>query len=309
MHAKATFAIGLAVAAAVVAPALAQERPGPLTLIVHPLKGGAYWIEGGRANTGFIVGDKGVVVFDAQMTADGVRQELSDIAKVTSKPVDAIIISHADPDHVGGVPYYPAGIPIIAHENTRSEIVVSAADPNGGPMMGSVYKALLKFLPTHTIGATEPAVIDGVRMTLMYVAPAHTSGDIFVYLPVQKIVFAGDIITTNTGRFPVIHLGGSSLGWIAAMKALLALDADIYVPGHGAIETKPMLRVRLADAEQRREQIKAMVNANKTLPEVEQALPDAGDGPMFRTFTQTTYDELTRGYPPASPPWNNLVKR
>ena len=80
-------------------------------------------------------------------------------------------------------------------------------------------------------------VLNGVRMVLMYVAPAHTSGDLFVYLPDQKIVFAGDIHLTNSGRFPVIKIGGSSLGWIASMKAMLALDADTYVPGHGPIET------------------------------------------------------------------------
>ena len=52
-----------------------------------------------------------------------------------------------------------------------------------------------------------------------------------------------------------------------------------------------------------------MVNAGKTLAEVEQALPETPDSPMFPTFTQTTYGELAKGYPPASPPWSNVIRR
>jgi glyoxylase-like metal-dependent hydrolase (beta-lactamase superfamily II) len=290
-------------------PALAQERPGPLILTVHPLRGGVYWVEGGRSNTAFIVGDKGVVAFDAQMTAAAARQELAEIAKITPKPVDTILISHADPDHIGGLPGFKAGIPIIATENARSEMVVSAHDPHIPPVYVGLYQTLLNYLPTRTIGASESVVLDGVPMELMYIAPAHTSGDMPVYLPKQKIVLAGDIITTNIGKYPVNHLGGSSLGWITAMKALLALDADTYVPGHGPIESKAMLRVRLHDAELRRAQIKTMVDDHKTLAEIEQAYPEPGASPMFKDFTETVYDELTEGYPPAAPPWNNIVHR
>ena len=89
-----------------------------------------------------------------------------------------------------------------------------------------------------------------------------------------------------------------------------SLDADTYVSGHGPIESKTMLQARVRDAMQRRDQVKAMVNQNKTLAEVEQSLPDPGVGTMpFATFTQTVYAELTNGYPPATPPWRNRIKK
>ena len=143
----------------------------------------------------------------------------------------------------------------------------------------------------------------------MHVAPAHTSGDLIVYLPAQKIVFGGDIILTNTGRFPVIHFGGSSLGWIESMKAILALDADSYVSGHGPMFTKAQRQAQLRDVEQRRADVKALVDQKKSMAEVEQALPEPGANAMFLTFTQTVYKELTGGYPPASPPWTNLIHK
>ncbi len=168
-----------------------------------------------------------------------------------------------------------------------------------------MYQALATFLPTRTIGGTETVVLDGERLMLMHIAPAHTSADLAVYLPAQKIVFAGDVLV-NTTSYPLIHAGGSSLGWISFMKDILALDAETYVPGHGPIETKPMLQARLRKAELRREQVKAMVEQNKSLAEVKQALPETALDPRFPTYTQVVYEELTKGYPPSLAPWAGL---
>ena len=302
-------AAALAIAISIAAPAVGQMRPGPLTLTTHALRGGAYWVEGGQSNSGFIVGDKGVIVIDAQATLEGAQKALAEIAKITPKPADTIIVTHADPDHVGGLSGYPGKPTIIEHENTRSEIAVSADDPKAPPPYIPMYKRLAsEFQPSRTLVGTETMTIDGLKMVLMHIAPAHTSGDIMIYIPSKKIVYGGDVITTNIGRFPVIHFGGSTEGWIESMKAILALDADLYVSGHGGIETKPQLQARLHDAEQRRDQVKALVLENKSLAEVLQALPDTPAGP-FATYTETVYKELTEGYPPASPPWTNLVHK
>jgi glyoxylase-like metal-dependent hydrolase (beta-lactamase superfamily II) len=298
----------LALAATVATPTLAQQAAAPTVLATHALNGGAYWVEGGRSNTGFIVGDQGVIVIDTQMTPDDAHKALAEVTKVTSKPVNQVIVTHGDPDHVGGLLAYPAGTPIIAHENTRAKIQAAAEDPSGGPVYGALYKALAA-LPIHTINSTETVVIDGVRMVLMYFGPAHTSGDLVIYLPKQKIVYGGDILLTNIGRYPVIHIGGSSQGWINAMKALLALNARTYVTGHGPMETRAQMLARVRDVEQRREQVKAMVADHKSLAEVSAALPEPGANAMFLTFTNTVYNELSKGYPPATPPWFDLVKK
>ncbi len=304
---RTTLCVGVAVAA-LAGPALAQMRPGPVVLTTHPLRGGAYWITGGRSNTGFVVGPQGVVVLDTEIPDAAAKMQVAEIAKVTSEPVSAIVVTHADPDHVGGLLVYPTSTPVLMQENARSEVVASANDPAAPPMYKALYANLAERLPLDTIGSQRTLTLGGVHVALMHFGPAHTAGDIIMYLPDQKIVYGGDILVNYT-RFPVIHLGGSSLGWEYSMKALLALDADTYVPGHGPILPKAELASRLRDEQARREQIKAMVVQGKTLPEIQQALPDKTEVPMFITYTEAVYAELTRGFPPPNPPWDNVAKR
>ena len=299
----------LAMAFMALAPAAqAQPQPGPPALVAQPLRGGVYWVKGDAANTGFVIGKDGVVVIDTQRSADAARAQLAQIAKVTAKPVATVIVTHGDPDHVGGLMAYPVGTTIVAHENIRAQIVAAANEPASASPFVAVYKQIAdNRLPNRTIAMTETVTFDGVAMTLLHVAPAHSAGDIVVFLPRQRVVFLGDLLTTDEATFPIIHVGGSSEGWIQSLRAVLALRADTYVAGHGGLKTRAELAALLAQVEQRRAAIKALVYQGKTLAEVEAALPEAKVHRMFLSFAETTYFELTRGYPEARPSWYSLA--
>ena len=288
-------------------PALAQPRPGPPVLVAHPLTGGVYWISGDAANAGFIVGKDSVVVIDTQRSTDAARVQLARIAEITAKPVRSVIVTHGDPDHVGGLMAYPAGTAIIAHENIRAQILATARAPDGASPFLAAYRAIAaERLPNRTIAATEKLTIDGIAMTLLHVGPAHSSGDIVVFLPKQKVVFLGDVLTPEAASFPIIHNGGSSQGWIATVRAALALKADTFVAGHGGVVPRAEIQALLRQVEERREAVKAMVLSGKSIAEINAALPEAKVNPMFLSFNETTYFELTEGYPDALPPWASL---
>src|SRR6201993_2752524 len=133
MHFKKCFPISFATLAGLsLLSALATaQAPAPAPLMVHQLKPNVYWIEGGGGNSGVIVGDKGVIVVDAKTTPAAGKELLDDIAKITPKPVTAVILTHSDGDHVNGLASFPAGITIIAHENNKKE--QQAALAKGGP--------------------------------------------------------------------------------------------------------------------------------------------------------------------------------
>ncbi|MFM0304252.1 MBL fold metallo-hydrolase [Paraburkholderia sediminicola] len=161
-------------------------------LNVEPVRDGVYYVTGGVTNNGLIVGDTGVIVTDAQMFVPAANKVLKAIARITPLPVNTMIPTHSDPDHLNALPAYPRGMEIIAQENTREEMQAALAKPNENNT--PTPTGLKAYLPTKNVKDSENLVLDGVQLNLLHVAPAHTDGDLIVYLPTKKIVFAGDIL-------------------------------------------------------------------------------------------------------------------
>ncbi len=297
--------VGLAVALGAVAVSAQQGPPGgggwgqaraPQPLMVHELNANVSWVEGAGGNSAVIVGTNGVIVVDTKTTAAAGAELVADVAKITPKPITTAIVTHSDGDHVNGLASFPAGITIISQENCKTEMQAASGTPAGA--------ALADHMPTRLVTKNmENATIEGVHLRFLHFAPAHTSGDLMVYLPDDKIMFTGDIVAAQS-PYPLIHAekNGSSEGWITTMKGILATDAVTFVPGHGPVQTKDDLTKRLADTIARRDQIKALAAQGKSLDEVRQALnetpppvrPGAAPGPNFTDFTGVIYLESTK---------------
>jgi cyclase len=273
----------------------AQSPPIPIYL-VHPLRGGVLWIEGGAgSNNGFIIGDKGVIEIDTKTTVESEKIELAQLATVTSKPVIAVILTHSDSDHTLGLPALPAGLPIIAQVNCAKQL--QAASAKGGA--GALPK---EYLPTKTVDTMESLTIDGVRIVLLHKAPAHSTGDLTVFLPAQKIAFTGDAFNSRLpGPYMHIDAGASPAGWIEEIHQMIGLDAELYVTGHGSLAMKPELERSVAASEKELAAVKALFAQGKTLPEIQAALGESAskplqhaDGRTLPFFSEYVYAELTK---------------
>lgn len=276
------------------APSAAAQTGLPLT--IKQVRDNVYFADaGGGGNAGFIVGKDGVIVVDT--TTNQGKQLLDGIAKVTDKPVTTVILSHSDIDHVGGLKSFPQGITIIAHEDCKKDILATANTPNPSPQ---------DHLPNKTLTKSQNFTINGVKLEVLHFAPGHTSGDLQVYLPEQKVVFTGDVIATSccgavrsTQVYTMIkkQKGGSSEGWVKTVKGVLALDADMYLPGHGVPQTRADVQQRLDRIEARRAEVKKLVAQGKSLDQVKEALGEKGQAPgydinQFPDFTTVVYGEF-----------------
>jgi glyoxylase-like metal-dependent hydrolase (beta-lactamase superfamily II) len=290
---KFTFASAMLVFAALATVTSAQLVSGPLK--VANIRDNVYWAEGGAGvNTGFIVGATGVIVVDAKTTDESQKEVLAEIAKITPKPVTTVIITHSD--HIKGISAFPSGVTIIAQENCKKEMEASHARD----------AAPLDRLPTRTIAKDETLTIDGVHLRLLHWAPAHTSGDLIVYLPDQKIVFAEDLLVTDRPPDDTpIHVGlqGSATGWFENVKGMLALDADTYVLGHGeTLFTKDDARKKLALVQGKWDKIQAMVGQGKSLSDVKAVMGESTAAPVPNaqgnmpepSLTEIMYNEITK---------------
>src|ERR1700682_1019014 len=189
------FSLGALALSGLVAPALAQQPqqpPPPPPITMKQLKPDVWGGLGGAGRHRTIISGKtSVIVVDAKQTEAGAKDLLAEIAKITPKPVTTAIITHSDGDHVNGLVAFPAGIKIIAHENNKKEQEKAlAAGGRGAPPADRV--------PNQVVTKNkETMMIDGVKLELYHWAPAHTSGDLMIYLPDEKIVATGDVVVAN----------------------------------------------------------------------------------------------------------------
>lgn len=300
MHSRKVLAIALAMALSLgmfAAAIEAQSPPIPIYLL-HPVRDGVYWIEGGDgSNNGFIIGDRGVILIDTKTTVASEKLALAEIAKVTNKPVTHVIITHSDTDHANGLPALPAGgLSIIAQENCKKFIEAASAKRGAGALPK-------EYIPNKVVDKKETMTLDGVRIELYHWAPGHTGGDLVVYLPDQKIAFTGDSYISRL-TVPNIHLGargGSALTWNEQMKGLISLNADLYVAGHGSVVTKPELEWSMKGTENELAQVKALFAQGKSLDEIEKALgqdknnpPQHQDGRPLPFYSEYVYQELAK---------------
>ncbi len=262
----------------------------PAAITAEKISDNVYLVKGGVANTGFIVGEKEVVAIDAQMTADAAGKMIDEIRKVTSKPLTKLILTHSDGDHINGLAGFPPGLEIISHIQAKNEMIEAFKAPNA--------QALQSYLPAKTFADKMDIEIAPERVQLLHFGPAHTSGDSVVFLPARKLAFVGDLVFV--GRDPLIHRqkGGTSTGLLKNLTAILNLDADRFVPGHGSVLAKSDVEGVMKSLQEKQNKVRSLVKEGKSLDEVKTAFgiptaPAKPGGFSFPSLVEVMYLELS----------------
>jgi glyoxylase-like metal-dependent hydrolase (beta-lactamase superfamily II) len=267
------------------------QQPGGPPLTVSKVKGGIYSVDGGSgANGGFFVGPKGVVVIDAKMSPESAKQMIAEIAKITPLPLTHLVLTHSDGDHVNGLAGFPQGLQILAHERTRKDMEEAFGKDDA-------LKPLLAYLPNRTFTGNFDLKGFGEEIRLLHFGPAHTSGDVVVFFPAEKVVFVGDLLFV--GRDPLIHRqkGGTSFGLVKNLKGLLALEADTFLSGHAGPLAKSDVQTLLAGIEEKQAKVRALIKDGKSLDEIKKTFgitDQPGPGGMrWPSLVEVIYQELT----------------
>lgn len=180
-------------------------------------------------NLGTIAGPDGVTSIDATSTEVRTAAYLRAVADATGAPVRRVVLTHSHPDHCNGTSLMPDA-EIIAHRHVADDL----RRPH--TLAPHIFTPFVQ----GDIAPRQPTIVFDDALTLtsggrqIHVrhpgGPAHTNGDAYVWLPGERILFAGDLVFN--GGTPFV-LSGSPAGWLRALEEMAALDPDIVVPGHG----------------------------------------------------------------------------
>lgn len=200
---------------------------------------------GGISNACVVVGPDHVMVVDT-MSAPASATALIDAVRkqVGGKPFGRVVNTHHHGDHVNGNQWFmPAEI--VSHPYCRERVVQmrAAVGPGGTPdpaygainatFDGKIERRLMPATTTVTDKATY--YYGDTVVELFHPGIAHTWGDLLLYLPQHKILFAGDIAFFN--MTPFVH-NGQATKWVQVLDKILDMDVQTIIPGHGPIGGK-----------------------------------------------------------------------
>lgn len=224
----------------------AWARTQTEAIAIQPITDRVALVTGAGSNVVLVTGSEGAVMIDGGL-ADRSGDLLKAVTKHTSGARPATLFNtHWHWDHTGSNERFgKAGARIIAHENTKlwlgADFEVDWQQRTYAPRPKEAW-------PTETFYNGQRTFDFGnQKLTYGWLPRAHTDGDIYVHLPDQNVLVAGDLV--SVGSYPILDYstGGWLGGMVDANKALVDLcdDKTVVVPGTGPLQTKADLVAQL----------------------------------------------------------------
>lgn len=221
---------------------LVSRQVAPSVYAVFPDDAGVKNDSGIPAATsaGFVVGKSEVLVIDSMINRRLATQLIALVRAATNKPIRYLVNTSYHGDHSYGNQFFPKGTKVIQHVATQAYIHahfkedVAFMQQYFGSNQGlDELKPQGAGLLLHDNSSIE-IDLGSAMVEVMHVGFAQTQGDLFVWLPQAKVLFAGNPIISGGPSVPWLLDGQheAALATLRKLRAILPEDA-IVVPGHG----------------------------------------------------------------------------
>lgn len=237
----------------------------------------------GESNAGLIVGEGEALLVDTLWDVKYTRAMLDAMRSLTDAvPINYVVNTHSDGDHFWGnklvaeaeiitsqatcyelLSVQPKSMLLLERVgNLLSTVKLFGADQVGHWFQNMVapydFHEVIHTPPTRTFEGELTLHVGGRQVELIQVGPAHTLGDVIVYVPDAKTLYSADILFI--GSTPVIWAGPVD-NWLAALDRILNMAVDVIVPGHGPVTDKDGVRQVKAYWEYVKTQVQQRYNA------------------------------------------------
>jgi glyoxylase-like metal-dependent hydrolase (beta-lactamase superfamily II) len=232
------------------------------------------------SNAGFFDLGNYSIIFDTLMDPFATDDLIKASKQFTNKEPSFVIISHYHMDHLFGNRKFPLEIPIICCSDTLStyeknlddtlkrwkgiakqelertkEIIKEETEPNKILEYNNDIRTYTEILEENFTLRPPNFIVDGSftikgtenQVQIIYIGDAHTPGDIIAYFEKEKIVFMGDLLFEQTdpswftSTDPAPRPANPQRLCDTLIK-YMEKDIDIYIPGHGKICSKKILK-------------------------------------------------------------------
>jgi cyclase len=189
---------------------------------------GSWWIN----NCGFLDAGDHTVVIDTCSTERRTRALLDTVTGTTGSRITKVVNTHHHGDHTNGN-YLATDAVVIGHRKTREMVLATGINHYDGFFTGFDW-GHLEPRPPELVFDDRLTLYAG-DLTVELIHPghaAHTTNDVMVWLPEQKVLFAGDLVFNGGSPFALM---GSIAGSRAVLNTIRELEPRTIVPGHGPV--------------------------------------------------------------------------
>jgi glyoxylase-like metal-dependent hydrolase (beta-lactamase superfamily II) len=197
----------------------------------------------GSVNVLWVNAPRGLVVIDAGRTLSEARRAVAAI-HATGRPVAGILVTHAHPDHVGGLGVLHAAFPHAPMYATAATSHEISTDSKGfyaltRQLHGDDYPAVMT-VPDHVLRPNEPVTVGGLRLVTAEFGPGETDTATVFYAPSSHALFTGDLVANH--MTPAL-IEEHTCGWLSDLDRLRKRfpQASRLYPGHGAPGSRDLI--------------------------------------------------------------------
>ncbi|MGA9332789.1 MAG: MBL fold metallo-hydrolase [Rudaea sp.] len=189
------------------------------------------------SNSGFIIGDNGVLVVDSFEDPAAARALLKVIKDKTSLPVRYVVNTHYHLDHVAGNGVYQAaGAVILAQRNVRTWERTENLKFFGDKITPAQKEMVQSYVLPDVVYRNGIELYQGDRKIIVRVLPGHTGGDSIVAIPDANVVFTGDLFWNRS--LPNLIDANTRAQIDTNARLVKDYPGATYVPGHGEVGTQ-----------------------------------------------------------------------
>lgn len=223
-------------------------------------------------NVGIIVGERAALVVDTGMGPASGHRVLERARELAGDRHLLLTLTHFHPEHGFGAQVFQSEATILYNRAQQEELDEKGAEyvqmfSGFSPAIAGLLSDVELAMP-HVVYEDRADIDLGGRIVqLRSFGQAHTRGDQVIFLPEERILFAGDLAET---RFFPIMPDPDAVGdkWISVLEQLDQLGAATVVPGHGEIGDAAIIRAERESLELVRDRVGELHGEGKSLDEI-----------------------------------------
>jgi glyoxylase-like metal-dependent hydrolase (beta-lactamase superfamily II) len=192
----------------------------------------------GWPNIGIVVGDRATLVIDTGLGERNGATIMRVEQKLARGPILYLTTTHYHSEHVTGEQAFPANTILIRPVVQQEELKQRLPGHMGRfRVMSQQNKELLADVRMRTpdilFNGEMKLDLGGVTARLFLLGPAHTQGDMLIFVEEDGVLLPGDIVESKL--FPIMPEESTMKGWIAVLDKLEPLKPKLIVPDHGEL--------------------------------------------------------------------------